>query len=195
MDLQMPEMGGLEATGIIRQQERDTGTHVRIVAMTAHAMIGDRERCIAAGMDAYLAKPINPQELYEAVEQSAPAAMAAADLPGPAVMDREEALERLGGDESLLREVCTLFVEDCPDRLAGMEEAMGRGAFAEVRGAAHGIKGAALNLSANRLAAAAKAFEHASDDEMQAVWPRVVAEARQLLETLPAPPSAHVRVA
>jgi CheY-like chemotaxis protein len=69
MDVQMPDMGGLEATAIIRLRERASSTHQRIVAMTAHAMSGDRERCVAAGMDDYLAKPIDPIRLFAIVEQ------------------------------------------------------------------------------------------------------------------------------
>jgi CheY-like chemotaxis protein len=68
MDVQMPEMGGFEATAAIRAREQQTGQHMRIVAMTAHAMRGDRERCVAAGMDGYLSKPIDPQTLFAAVE-------------------------------------------------------------------------------------------------------------------------------
>jgi PAS domain S-box-containing protein len=69
MDVQMPEMDGFEATAAIRQLESETGTRVRIVAMTAHAMTGDRERCLAAGMDGYLSKPIDQRSLFDAVEQ------------------------------------------------------------------------------------------------------------------------------
>ncbi len=71
MDVQMPEMDGLEATAAIRQQEKTNGHHVPIVAMTAHTMKGDRERCLAAGMDGYLAKPIQPKELYELLDSLA----------------------------------------------------------------------------------------------------------------------------
>jgi CheY-like chemotaxis protein len=72
MDVQMPEMGGFEATAAIRARERDTGSHIRIVAMTAHAMSGDRERCIASGMDGYLSKPIDMRMLFTIVEENAP---------------------------------------------------------------------------------------------------------------------------
>jgi len=69
MDVQMPEIGGFEATAAIRQRERETGGYVPIIALTAHAMRGDYERCLAVGMDAYVAKPIRPQELFEAIER------------------------------------------------------------------------------------------------------------------------------
>jgi len=69
MDVQMPEIGGFEATTAIRQRERETDAYVPIIALTAHAMRGDYERCLAVGMDAYVAKPIHPQELFEAIER------------------------------------------------------------------------------------------------------------------------------
>lgn len=69
MDIQMPEMDGLEATGVIRNGERGTNRHLPIVAMTAHAMKGDEERCLAAGMDGYVSKPISARDLFEAIER------------------------------------------------------------------------------------------------------------------------------
>jgi CheY-like chemotaxis protein len=68
MDVQMPEMDGFEATSAIRVKESRTGAHIPIIAMTAHAMTGDRERCLAAGMDGYVSKPIHAKELFEAIE-------------------------------------------------------------------------------------------------------------------------------
>jgi CheY-like chemotaxis protein len=69
MDVQMPEMDGYEATAAIRAHERETGRHTPIIAMTAHAMKGDRERCLEAGMDAYVPKPIRAQQIFEAIDQ------------------------------------------------------------------------------------------------------------------------------
>ena len=69
MDIQMPEMDGLDATAMIREKERSSGKHVPIIAMTAHAMVGDKERCLAAGMDGYVSKPLRSQELFELMEK------------------------------------------------------------------------------------------------------------------------------
>jgi two-component system, sensor histidine kinase and response regulator len=74
MDVQMPEMDGLEATALIREQEKSGTKHVPIVAMTARAMVGDRERCLAAGMDDYLSKPIDVADLFATIERLVPAA-------------------------------------------------------------------------------------------------------------------------
>jgi CheY-like chemotaxis protein len=72
MDVQMPEMDGFEATAAIREIEKAAGCHVPVIAMTAHAMKGDRERCLAAGMDGYVAKPVRAKELFQALEQFIP---------------------------------------------------------------------------------------------------------------------------
>src|SRR5207249_11067490 len=83
MDVQMPEMGGLEATALIRQRERNTGNHVPIVAMTAHAMSGDRERCLDAGMGDYLPKPIDSKILYTLLSTFSPVSVYEHTAPAP----------------------------------------------------------------------------------------------------------------
>ena len=80
MDVQMPEMDGFQATAAIREKERVTGNHLPVIAMTAHAMVGDKERCLAAGMDDYITKPIDPAEMYEVIARHAAAVPIAADF-------------------------------------------------------------------------------------------------------------------
>jgi PAS domain S-box-containing protein len=154
MDVQMPEMGGLEAAVAIRERERQQGGHVPIVAMTAHAMAGDRERCLAAGMDGYLAKPIDPLALFAAIEKGT--AMPDS-LPSP--VDRAALLARLGGDEDLMRDVARLFLEDCQERLEAIKSAIDQRDADRLRREAHTLKGAAANLSADELTEAARVLE------------------------------------
>lgn len=155
MDVQMPAMGGFEATAEIRRREQATGAHVRIIAMTAHAMAGDRERCLAAGMDDYLSKPVDPLVLFAAVEGPAASTTPAAGPP----VDRLAAAKRLGGDADLLTQVIGLFLEDCPARLATLRAAVIRGDAQEMQFVAHALKGSAGTLSANALCEAAASLE------------------------------------
>jgi CheY-like chemotaxis protein len=155
MDVQMPTMGGFEATAEIRRREQATGAHVRIVAMTAHAMAGDRERCLAAGMDDYVSKPVDPLVLFAAVEGRAASTTSPAGPP----VDRLAAAKRLGGDANLLSQVIGLFLEDCPARLAALRSAVSRGDAKAIQFVAHALKGSAGTLSANALCEAAAGLE------------------------------------
>jgi len=185
MDVQMPEMGGFEATAAIRAREEGTARRTRIVAMTAHAMSGDRERCAAAGMDGYLPKPIVPAALFEVVEGSARPAAAGDDT---ATFDRADLLKRLSGDEDLLADVIKMFVEDCPHRLEAIRGGVERGDAAEIGAEAHALKGAAGNLSAGAVFAAARALEAAAAegrlDAVGDLCERLTAEADRLLALL-----------
>ena len=153
MDLQMPEMGGLEATALIREREMTRGTHVPIIAMTAHALKGDRDKCLAAKMDDYISKPINPEKLFQLIETflQANAGRAPLDDREPAVMDRNAALRRAGGDLALLRELAELFVADTPGLLRQMDEALGKADWNFLERSAHRLKGAVANFDAQRL--------------------------------------------
>jgi len=161
MDVQMPVMGGLEATKAIRQREQTAGGHQRIVAMTAHAMNGDREKCLAAGMDGYLAKPIDRRMLFDVVEE-APELAEARTAPAAAsavIFNEAELRARVDGDEGLMSEVIRLFLEDCPKRLTTIREAVEARDAVALRAAAHSLKGAAGNLSATGLFESARVLE------------------------------------
>ncbi len=192
MDLQMPVMGGLEATAAIRAREAETGGHQRIVAMTAHAMNGDRERCLAAGMDGYLSKPVEPQMLFAVVEQepSIETRKAAAPAAAPAtpVFDEEQLRQRVSGDEQLMHDVVRIFLEDCPARLAAVAAAVERRDAEAIRSAAHALKGAAGNLAASGLFEAARVLERLGAEsrlDAAAAAARVVAaEAANVVDAL-----------
>jgi len=159
MDVQMPEMDGLQATAAIRAGEAGSGGHVPIVAMTAHAMQGDRERCLAAGMDDYIAKPIEATRLVETLEAIAADRVRSAP-PGPAKsFDASRAAARLGNDRSLLGKMLALFVEDCPRMLADVRRAIEAHDASALRLAAHALKGSVANFAAPTAVAAALALE------------------------------------
>jgi two-component system, sensor histidine kinase and response regulator len=192
MDVQMPVMGGFEATAAIRERERVTGGHLRIVAMTAHALKGDRERCLAVGMDDYLTKPIDRMMLFAAVEQhdaiADPSAQAGVQILPVVVFDEPALLNRVSGDTTLMMDVIQIFLEDCPRQLAAIQLAVSRQDREGVRVAAHALRGAAGNLGALRLSDAARVLEQLSDasgvDTAQAVWRRLVGEASLLVNAL-----------
>ncbi|MFN0052145.1 MAG: response regulator [Planctomycetales bacterium] len=145
MDVQMPEMDGLQATGIIREREKTTGGHLPIVAMTAHAMAGDREQCLAAGMDAYVTKPIRVQALLDALgalfgvetETAAPQPTKAA----PSRVNWNAARETVQGDMELLQVVVEAVVQECPSLLQQLAEGLAAGDAPRIRRAAHTLKG------------------------------------------------------
>lgn len=149
MDIQMPEMGGIEATSRIREREREHGGHLRILALTAHVMTGDRERYLAAGMDGYLAKPIDRLALFAAVEEGPDSAGASA-LPaaGFQAFNRARMIARLGGDEALGREIIQVFLDDAPGRLAAIKLAVHQADARALESAAHALKGALGSLAA-----------------------------------------------
>jgi PAS domain S-box-containing protein len=191
MDVQMPEMDGFEATKAIRAREAAANTergtrndeydtphssfiihhsslpHLPIVAMTAHAMKGDRERCLEAGMDAYVSKPLQAQELFAIIEivipiptgaetgvlgqeMPAEAKAGAPDQPAPAeaVFDRDAALDRVDGDRELLQEIIELFFDEMPGLLAAVQETITRCDAKALERAAHTLKGAVGNFGA-----------------------------------------------
>jgi CheY-like chemotaxis protein/HPt (histidine-containing phosphotransfer) domain-containing protein len=189
MDVQMPELDGLSATRLIRQAERSSGAHVPIVAMTAHAMAGDRDRCIVAGMDDYVSKPLHPHELVEAVEHaldrsdSSPAAPRPETMPSEIVFDISRAQARLGGDRRLLREMIAIFRSESPAQLAAIRKAASRGDGESLRQAAHALKGSLGTLDAPRAFHAAKRLEDvARQHELASIAPALTDLEREMTE-------------
>jgi len=153
MDVQMPELDGLETTAAIREHERGTGHRVPIVAVTAHAMKGDAERCLAAGMDAYLAKPLQPSELVATIARLTPGA----------TLDKARLLERVGGDRRALAGIARIFLADAPRRLAEIRRAVATADARALRAAAHTLKGAAANFAAAGVTDAALELQQIGD--------------------------------
>jgi two-component system sensor histidine kinase/response regulator len=160
MDVQMPEMDGLEATSQIRNPQSPVRNHdIPIIAITAHAMKGDREKCLEGGMDDYVSKPIEPQELVEAIErQLAGSAQAAESTPSvktapleKEAFDRSALLNRLGGDEEVFEQVIGVFMKDIPDQLEQLKQGLGHKDASLVERQAHRIKGASANVGAQAL--------------------------------------------
>ncbi|MDA0181263.1 response regulator [Solirubrobacter phytolaccae] len=153
MDCQMPVLDGYAATAEIRDLEGEA-RHTPIIAMTAHAMEGARERCIEAGMDDYLSKPLRPEALDEVLGQWL-------ERPAPAVMDRAflASLAKDVGGEDVVAEIVDLFLSDIDARVDGLREATADGDFGTVRGAAHQLKGSAANIGAVAVANAAAEVE------------------------------------
>ncbi len=164
MDHQMPEMDGLETTAVIRQQEKATGRHLPIVGLTAHALQSDRDRCLAAGMEDCLAKPLQGEDLLRIFDVYCPAPEPAADADAgdqksSTRLDRSQALRRAGGDAYLLRELVELFLGECPALLADMRDAIDRQDALCLRRIAHTLKGSAGTVGATIVSEAALRLE------------------------------------
>jgi CheY-like chemotaxis protein len=162
MDIQMPEMDGFQTTAAIRNLEQSAGSHTPIIAMTAHAMKGYRERCLAAGMDGYVSKPVHGKALFESI-RSLTEYKTAVTPPAPrtenAVFDRSALLDRLDGDTNVVRDVVRVFKEQSPNQIAQLRLALDINDCMSVANSAHSLKGSLLILSADRLASAAQKLE------------------------------------
>ncbi len=189
MDVQMPEMDGLEATRIIRQREAGTGRRMPVIALTAHALKGDREKCLAAGMDDYVVKPVRMLELAAAINRfsigsaaagsvapgpapaappapapeplkTAPRPPAAAPLASQQAFDPGELLERVGGDRAIYRRVLGIFLRDGPAQIQKLRLALSEMDLDNAQRLAHSLKGALANLGASRARELAAQMEY-----------------------------------
>jgi two-component system sensor histidine kinase/response regulator len=153
MDVQMPEMDGLEATRLLREKEKKSEHRQPVIAMTALVMKGDRERCVEAGMDGYLSKPVRQQELDEMLHKYLPrdrGVPSGSEFAGPAEPSvvAAELLERIDGDLSLLSELMDVFRKDFLLQMQALREALKNGDAPVLQRVGHALKGALGNLSA-----------------------------------------------
>ena len=169
MDVQMPEMDGLEAVAAIRERERRRGGHVPVIALTAHAMKGDRQRCLAAGMDGYLSKPLKCQDLCDALatlvagpRERAEVEATPADGTTRPRFQFEPLYSRCGDDAGFVHELVASFLDTAPRAMADIEAALAAGDYTRLGAEAHGLKGICLTIGAEALASSCRELEDAS---------------------------------
>jgi len=150
MDVQMPNMDGFEATAVIREQEETNGCHIPVIAMTAHAMKGDREKCLKAGMDDYVSKPMKAVDLYSAIERVMRATSIIKEKQYKTSIDLSMAMEAVDGDRELLEELVGLFLEEYPKQLVELETLVNKNDYRQLERSAHSFKGAVGNFGAKR---------------------------------------------
>jgi PAS domain S-box-containing protein len=173
MDVQMPDMDGFRATAIIREKEKISGKHIPIIALTAYAMTGDRERCLAAGMDAYVSKPIRHQDLFETIQAlvvelpNIPPKVPVEELLPTDVLDKVLLMSRVDNDAQLLKDLVDLFLEECPHLLDEIRVALDQKDAKGAERGAHSLRGSLANLAAKSASDAALQVErHAKDGDL-----------------------------
>jgi two-component system sensor histidine kinase/response regulator len=196
MDVQMPEMDGFEATQSIRKYEETSQQHVPIVAMTAHVMQGDRERCLQAGMDDYLTKPLEPEEVFATIErwisniehliqiedgEAKPVEESGKEKPP---LDIDLAMPRFGDDKEFLLELLEGFIEELPERSRQFRESLVKQDSEKFSIMGHNLKGVAANFSAEPLRSYASELEmmgkNGNLDEAAAILDKVESEIPRL---------------
>ncbi len=166
MDVQMPKMDGFATTTEIRKMEENTGEHIPIIAMTAHALKGDREKCLSMGMDDYISKPIKTCELLEIIEKWIKPQKADIDKAILSKMlDIDSALKRLDNDLDLFNELIGIFINDTTGRINELKSAMNHSDILALERIAHSIKGSASNIGAIEVSNAAKNLEYIAKDK------------------------------
>ncbi len=167
MDLQMPVLGGMEATRSILELEKGKGVHTPIIAMTAHAMTGDADKCLRAGMDGYVSKPIRTELLSAEIERVTTTKVKwkettmqeSKGLAAGTSVNLQELLARVDNDRELLRDLLSIFAEEFPRHLAALQEAVAREDAKQVAVVSHTLKGMLSNLAVTRAAASVGQLE------------------------------------
>jgi len=192
MDLQMPDINGFEATAAIRQKERGDGAHIPIIALTAHALKGDRERCLEAGMDDYLSKPIETQKLFDVVETAARKSERATRNGRPHIraLDIDALLKSFDGDLELVLMLARVFADSSPCQLSELYEAVALGDAEALERGAHALKGSVANFRAEaavdaaaRLEQLARTGDLSTADSALAMLDKEIERLREELET------------
>jgi CheY-like chemotaxis protein len=193
MDIQMPELNGLDTTAAIRSRENGTSRHLPIIAMTAHAIKGDREICLRSGMDAYLSKPVRADELFHAIESlvagqstgfSPVSSISKQDVP----FDEREFLERMDGSHEVCVQIAETFLAECPRLMSALRTALGRKDAQELAVVAHALKGAIANFpGCTALHSVVRLEQLAKEADLQLaseVFRRLEGEIKVLLQSL-----------
>jgi len=198
MDVQMPILDGFQATSVIRALERGSDTTTPIIAMTAHAMRGDREKCLEAGMDAYVAKPLDVKQLLGLIESVAED-RGCAETNGhephqeenfgsssTPIVDYAGAMKRLGDDEELFQEFIVYYDEDARQLVTEIEESIETKATGDLHRAAHNLKGLASNLGAQRVVNASYSLERIGKNDELSKAPEALRLLKSEMERLDA---------
>ena len=190
MDIQMPHMDGFQATAAIREREKLTGAHLPVIAMTAHALAGYKERCLAAGMDGYVTKPVRAELLFQALSGidagigSVAPAKAEPAIPQQVAFDTEELVDRLMGNEDLARRLAGAFVDRMPEQLAALAQAISNSDAEATMFAAHSIKGVAANVGCTAVQELASQMERLGESGNVSEASEIMPEVRAAFEAV-----------
>jgi CheY-like chemotaxis protein len=172
LDVHMPELDGFQVVRAIRERERSAGGHLPVIALTARARKEDRDRCLAAGMDDFLAKPIQAADLWAALDRVAGARPPAAG-PGPGLLDPRVLLAACGDDAAILEKLCQSFRARLPNHLAAVQDALRARDAARLREAAHKLCGMVATFSTVAGGVASELEDHAARGQLEEARPLV----------------------
>ncbi|WP_297426407.1 hybrid sensor histidine kinase/response regulator [Clostridium sp.] len=186
MDVQLPETNGMEVTKVIRESENYTNEHIPIIALTAFALNGDKEKCLSAGMDSYVTKPINKNELFKEIEKLLPKTKI--DIKNEMQFDVTQILETIDGDKKLLNEIINHLIDFAPNQIDIIKNYCREENLDEVGKAAHKLKGTLINFGENegyRLANKVEIAARENDVEgVSKIISLLEEEVRQIVEYL-----------